>query len=54
MSKFHTGPEIELINTANLDSRLETLGLKFSDFLKIVDSIPPEAFKSPESVFDDL
>ncbi len=51
MSRFHTGLEIELMNTENLNMRLEILGFSLSDFFEIVDFIPAEVFKSPEFVF---
>ena len=46
MSRFHTGLEIEKINTELLTGRLETLTLPPSRFQEIVDLIPSSVFKT--------
>ncbi|MBW2408627.1 MAG: HDOD domain-containing protein, partial [Deltaproteobacteria bacterium] len=49
MSRFHTGLEIERLNTHALTSRLETLGLSKQAFTEIVDIIPLKVLAaSPE------
>lgn len=44
MSRFHTGLEIERVQTASLQSHLQTLGLSHEDFGKLVDDIPLSVF----------
>jgi putative nucleotidyltransferase with HDIG domain len=46
MSRFHTGLEIERINTGALAKRLETLNLPLSRFHEIVDLIPSSVFET--------
>ncbi len=46
MSRFHTGLELERINTGELAKRLETLNLPPSRFHEIVDLIPSSVFKT--------
>ena len=49
MSRFHTGLEIERLNTGTLNSRLEALGLSTRTFTEIVDIIPLKVLAaSPE------
>lgn len=44
MSRFHTGLEVERIETASLQSHLEMLGLSYDDFEQLVDAIPLSVF----------
>ena len=54
MSRFHTGLEIERLNTDALKSRLETLGLSAHSFAEIVDIIPIKVLaSSPETALLD-
>jgi putative nucleotidyltransferase with HDIG domain len=46
MSRFHTGLELERLNTEALAARLETIGLSISGFPAIVDLIPLEVLES--------
>ena len=49
MSRFHTGLEIERLNTDALATRLETLGLSIRKFPEIVEMIPLKVLEtSPE------
>jgi putative nucleotidyltransferase with HDIG domain len=49
MSRFHTGLEVERLNTDALASRLETLGLSIRQFPEIVEMIPLKVLEtSPE------
>lgn len=44
MSRFHTGLEIERVETDALHTHLATLGLSIEDFENLVDAIPPSIF----------
>lgn len=46
MSRFHTGLELERLGTSNLVERLGAIGLKTTDLLNILDSIPIKVFES--------
>jgi putative nucleotidyltransferase with HDIG domain len=46
MSRFHTGLEMERLNTDALAARMETIGLSISEFPKLVDHIPVQALES--------
>jgi putative nucleotidyltransferase with HDIG domain len=46
MSRFHTGLELERLNTGTLASRLEVIGLSISDIPKIIDHIPLKVLES--------
>ena len=46
MSRFHTGLEMERLNTDALATRMETIGLSISEFPKLVDHIPAQALES--------
>jgi putative nucleotidyltransferase with HDIG domain len=46
MSRFHTGLELERLNTDALATRMETIGLSISEFPKLVDHIPIQALES--------
>jgi len=46
MSRFHTGLEIERINTEALSSRLEAINLPAARFQEIVDLIPSSVFET--------
>ena len=49
MSRFHTGLELERINTDALAARMETIGLSISEFPKLIDHIPVQVLEtSPE------
>ncbi len=49
MSRFHTGLELERLDTETLAARLETIGLSISEFPEIVDHIPIKVLEtSPE------
>ena len=49
MSRFHSGLEIERLNTDALATRLETVGLSLAGFADIVDLIPGKVLdSSPE------
>jgi putative nucleotidyltransferase with HDIG domain len=50
MSRFHTGLEIDRLDTGAIDSRLAHIGLSRSDFADIVDVIPIKVLKtSPDA-----
>lgn len=46
MSRFHTGLELERLSTDTLASRLETIGLKISEFPQLIDHIPIKVLES--------
>ena len=46
MSRFHTGLELERLNTAALATRTETIGLSIFEFPQIVDHIPIQVLES--------
>ena len=46
MSRFHTGLELERLNTNALATRLETIGLSISKFPELVDHIPLKVLES--------
>ncbi|MGD9300655.1 MAG: HDOD domain-containing protein [Desulfobacterales bacterium] len=46
MSRFHSGLELERLNTKALASRMETIGLSIDKFADIVDLIPIGVFES--------
>jgi putative nucleotidyltransferase with HDIG domain len=46
MSRFHTGLELERLNTGALDARLEAIGLSISGFPALVDRIPLNVLES--------
>jgi hypothetical protein len=46
MSRFHTGLELERLNTGALSSRLEVIGLSVSDIPNLIDNIPLKALES--------
>ena len=46
MSRFHSGLELERLNTEALASRMETIGLSINKFADIVDLIPVGVFES--------
>ncbi|MCK5419004.1 MAG: HDOD domain-containing protein [Desulfobacterales bacterium] len=49
MSRFHTGLELERLDTKTLAARLETIGLSISEFPELVDHIPIKVLEtSPE------
>ncbi|MEJ2101038.1 MAG: HDOD domain-containing protein [Desulfobacterales bacterium] len=49
MSRFHTGLELERLNTDALTSRLETIGFSLATFPELIDHIPLRALdSSPE------
>jgi putative nucleotidyltransferase with HDIG domain len=49
MSRFHTGLELERLDTETLSARLETIGFTLEQFPEIVDLIPVKVFEaSPE------
>jgi putative nucleotidyltransferase with HDIG domain len=49
MSRFHTGLELERLETETLAARLETIGFSISNFSELVDHIPMKVLKaSPE------
>ena len=39
ISRFHTGIEIEKLNTTNFKNRLATIGLEFNDFFNLINSL---------------
>lgn len=50
MSRFHTGLEIERLETEALAARLETIGFSVSTFSELVDQIPMKVLEaSPEA-----
>jgi putative nucleotidyltransferase with HDIG domain len=46
MSRFHTGLELERLNTDALGTRMEAIGLSISEFPKLVDHIPVQVLES--------
>ena len=46
MSMFHTGLELECLNTESLASRFEAIGFSIDRFPEIVDSIPVKSLES--------
>ena len=46
MSRFHTGLELERLNTDALATRMEAIGLAISGFPELVDQIPVQALES--------
>ncbi len=48
MSRFHTGLELERINTGSLITRLEKLNLPPSRFQDIVDLVPSNVFETAD------
>jgi putative nucleotidyltransferase with HDIG domain len=46
MSRFHSGLELERLNTAALATRLETIGLSITKFPALVDHIPLKVLES--------
>ena len=46
MSRFHSGLELERLNTDALAARLETIGLSISKFPEVVDHIPLKVLES--------
>jgi putative nucleotidyltransferase with HDIG domain len=46
MSRFHSGLELERLNTDTLATRLETIGLSISKFPALVDHIPLKVLES--------
>lgn len=46
MSRFHSGLELERLNTDGLASRMETIGLSISELPKLVDHIPVQVLES--------
>jgi putative nucleotidyltransferase with HDIG domain len=46
MSRFHTGLELERLNTNTLAARLDSIGLSISEFPALVDHIPLKALES--------
>jgi putative nucleotidyltransferase with HDIG domain len=46
MSRFHTGLEIERLNTGSLASRLETIGFSLGSFPELIDHIPLKVLES--------
>ncbi len=46
MTRFHTGLELERLNTEALATRMQTIGLSTAQFPEIVDLIPIGVFKS--------
>lgn len=46
MSRFHSGLEIERLDTNTLTTHLESLAFKTDDFADLVDTIPSVVFKS--------
>ena len=55
MSRFHTGLEMERINTRAVDHRLNSIGLQTSQFSAIVDLIPKRVLDAdPEMAIGEL
>ncbi len=48
MSRFHSGLEMERLDTQTLTSYLESLGFKNEDFADLVDTIPSVVFKTSD------
>ena len=46
MSRFHTGLELERLNTETLAARMQAIGLSISEFPAIVDHIPIKVLES--------
>ena len=46
MSRFHSGLEMERLNTDALASRLETIGLSLATFPELIDHIPLKVLES--------
>jgi putative nucleotidyltransferase with HDIG domain len=46
MSRFHTGLEMERLDTERLASRLAVIGLSMADFPKLIDQIPIKVLES--------
>ena len=46
MSRFHTGLELERLNTDDLARRMGVIGLSLSDFPQIIDQIPIKVLES--------
>ena len=46
MSRFHTGLELERLNTDALASRLQTIGFTLADFPELIEHIPLRALES--------
>jgi putative nucleotidyltransferase with HDIG domain len=46
MSRFHSGLELERLNTDTLATRLETIGLSIAEFPALVDHIPLKVLES--------
>ena len=54
MSRFHSGLELERLDTAAFAARLETLGLSVEQFPGIVDMLPLKLFTAtPELALTD-
>jgi putative nucleotidyltransferase with HDIG domain len=49
MSRFHTGLEIERLDTRPLSGLLGSIGLNHGDFATLVDMIPPSILKSAQA-----
>ena len=45
MSRFHSGLEVERLDTSSITSLLASVGLKPGDFAALVDAIPPSVLK---------
>ena len=52
MSRFHSGLELEKLETLDLPKYLRSVHLTANDFSAMVDSIPPSVFTSPEAGLD--
>ena len=50
MSRFHTGLELERLNTETLAARMQAIGLSISEFPAIVDHIPIKVLESSPEV----
>jgi putative nucleotidyltransferase with HDIG domain len=50
MSRFHTGLELERLNTDALAARLETIGLSISGFPALVDLIPLKVLEASPDI----
>jgi putative nucleotidyltransferase with HDIG domain len=49
MSRFHSGLELEKLETLDLPKHLRSVHLADDDFSVLVDSIPPSVFTSPDA-----
>ena len=50
MSRFHTGLELERLETESLATRLETIGFSITEFSELVDHIPIKVLEAaPEA-----